>query len=192
MIRTKAAYTTKEGACEGGLERTIAALDRLGLTMDSWVSMQLILRELGLTDTLFSFCKVKKGDEAEAIKVVREYSSYVAALASRFIWVAEPTYAATLDRPLQAIKKRMQGVDRRPLYNAQYEVLKRAHGEETRPHIKHWLNALMCLLSTYGEHLCATHASISLMDGADIVGIRREVHEELLKKLHELLGPEDE
>lgn len=192
MIRTKAAYTTKEGICEGGMERAIATLERLGLTMDSWVTMQLIMRELGLSDTLFSFCRVKKGDEAEASRVLRTYMEYVATVAYKFIWAADPDYAPKLHKPMLAIDKRVKGHDRRPLFAAQYREVKKLWEIETRPHVKHWLNALLCLLCEYGNHLCATHASIALMDGADIVGIRAEVHENLCFQLNSLLGPDDE
>lgn len=191
MIRTKAAYTTNAGICEGGMERTMAALEKHGLGLHSWVTMQLILRELGLSDTLFSFCKVKKGDEPEARRVLRHYMGHVAATAYRFIWVADPSYVDKLNRPIHAIDKRVRGHDRRALFAAQYKDVAKLHKEETRPQIKHWLHALMCLLSEYGDHLCATHASIALMDGADIVGIRKEVHGNLVHMLSELLGPED-
>lgn len=174
------------------MERTLAALERLGLTMDSWVSMQLIMRELGLSDTLFSFCKVKKGDEKEAKKVLREYMEYVAVTAFKFLCVADPSLAVPLTGPMKAIDKRIKGYDRRPMLAAEYKNVKNIYNEELRPHLKHWLNALLCLLSEYGDHLCATHASIALMDGADIVGIRKEVHTNLCHQLNELLGPEDE
>lgn len=192
MIRTKAAYTTQAGICEGGMERTIATLERLGLTMDSWVTMQLILRELGLSDTLFSFCKVKKSDEAEAKRVLRTYMEHVATTAYKFIYISDPPYFGKLREPMLAIDKRVRGLDRRPLFAAQYKVVKALHSAENRPHIKHWLNALLCLLSEYADHLCATHASIALMDGADVVGVRSDVHENLMYQLSQLLGPDDE
>ncbi len=62
-VYTKASLTAKYNVCDQGVERTKAALEKNGLTMDSKVSMQLILRELGLSDTLFSFCSVCKGSE---------------------------------------------------------------------------------------------------------------------------------
>ena len=73
MIYTKARLTAEYNICEGGTERTEKALERLGLTMDSRVSMQLIMRELGLSDTLFSFCAVCKGCEDEANKIGRAH-----------------------------------------------------------------------------------------------------------------------
>lgn len=173
------------------MERTMTALEKYGYNLHTWVTMQLILRELGLSDTLFSFCKVKKGDEKEASRVLRTYMEHVAATTYKFIWVADPDYAAKLARPMHAIDKRVKGHDRRPLFAAQYQEVKKLYNAENRPQVRHWLNALMSLLSEYGDHLCATHASIMLMDGADIVGIRKEVHENLVYQLSQLLGPED-
>lgn len=192
MIRTKAAYTTKAGICEGGLERTNAVLERLGLTYDSWVSMQLIMRELGLSDTLFSFCKVKKGDEAEAHRVLTTYTEYVASILYKYIWIADPTYTPKLSRAMAAIDKRLKGHDRKALLQAQYQTVRKLHEEELRPQIKHWLNGLLCLLSDNPLHLASTHASIALMDGADIVGVREAVHNNLYSQLMDLLGPDDE
>lgn len=191
-IRTKAAWTLPEGVCDRGRERTAEALARLGLTEDSMVTMQQILQELGLSDTLYSFCRVKKGDEAEASTVLRRYMNAVANATYRYIIVADPNYAELLKPPMLAIDKRVRGIRRPELWNKRHAAVKALHDAEQRAHIKHWLNALLCLLSSHKDHLCATHASISLMDGADIVGIRKETHTVLYETLSELLGPDDE
>lgn len=189
-IYTKAAYTTKEGICEGGLERTIQTLDRLGLTMDSRVSMQLILRELGLSDTLFSFCRVCKGCEAEAQQVLHKYMLAVTGLALRFLTLTRPELAEPLVEANKVINKRCAGLDRKALLAQVYKKIKVLHENETAPQDKHWLNVYLCMLSEHPDHLCATHASISLMDGADVVGIRAEIHARLVQELTDLLGEE--
>lgn len=190
MILTCAAYTTKEGICDGGIDRTQALLDELGITADTWVSLQLIMRHLGLSDTLFSFCRVKKGCEEEARTVLWAFMLEVTGYANRFIMLTRPEFATMLIRANKAINKRCTGIERKMLLRDCHREFQNKHRVEADPAIKHWLNVYMCMLSDKPDHLCATHGSIALMDGAAIHNFRTEIHEQLCQTLNKLLGPE--
>lgn len=179
------------GICEGGLERTNETLARLGLNMDSLVSMQTIMRELGLTDTLYSFCKVTLESRAEAQKVLGEFIKYETELAYWLINFTRSDLSTAIKQAARPIKKRAEGTPREALQQQEYESLSRLYYNEPEAHIKHWINAFRCLLSNEkSDSLAATHAAMALMDGADIIGIREEIHKRLCDKLNELLGPE--
>lgn len=189
-IYTRAAWTTTSGICEGGLVRTMEALEKYGLTLDSDVSLQTILKELGLSDTLFSFCKVTKSSQKEAIRVLRQYMLEVTGLAGRFLLLLHPEYAEPLADANKVINKRCRGIKRPELMAATYAKIKALWKAETSPQDRHWLNVYLCMLSKQPDHLVATHASIALMDGAEVVGTRKEIHDRLYKTLEDLLGPE--
>lgn len=189
-IYTKAALTTVEGICDGGIERTKATLAKLGLTMDSRVSMQLILRELGLSDTLFSFCSVCKGCEEEAAQVLGKYMAVVTGLACRFLQLTNAEYAEDLLAANDTLNKRFAGMDRKMLLAEHYKKFKIHHATDDMPQNKHFLNVYLIMLSSQPNHLCATHASIALMDGLEICGARREMHDRLYTELSDLLGDE--
>lgn len=190
-IYTCAAYTTAHDICEGGKERTQALLDKLGLGFNEWGSMQLIMRELGLSDTLFSFCKVKKGCEAEAQEVLGKYMLQVTGDALNLIHLTRPDISSQLTRANKAINKRCLNIRRPELLAQEYAHVNRMHGNEAEVNIRHWLDVYRCMLSDKPDHLAATHASIALMDGASIIGIRQHMHEHLCDTLNRLLGEEE-
>lgn len=189
-IYTCAAYTTAHDICDGGKERTQALLQRLGMGLNDWGSMQMIMRNLGLSDTLFSFCKVKKGCEQEALKVIRAFITQAVGDAFQLIGLTRVDLATELVKANKAINKRMQGIERPALLLQEYNAVSRLHVNEPEPHVKFWLDVYRCALSDKPLHLIATHASIALMDGADIMKFRSEMHAHLCEKLNELLGPE--
>lgn len=187
-IKTRASLTAKHNICEGGTERTKLTLERLGLQFDSIVTMGLILREMGLSDCVFSFCATEKEDRKEADRVLRAYMLYVTGLAQRFIILTHSQYDAMLAEANKAINKRCEG-HRRPAQLARlYAKVNDAYRTESEPRVKHWLDVYRCMLSDKPDHLAATHGGIALMDGADIVGIRNEVHIQLVEELTRLLG----
>lgn len=189
-IYTKARLTAQHNICEGGTERTAAALERLGLTMDSKVTMQLILRELGLSDTLFSFCAVCKGCEIEADKVLHAFMLEVTGLACRWLLLMNPTYVSALERANAAINKRCRGLKRPELNSQIHKEIKALQDEQTNPQDRYWLSTYLCMLSHHPDYLAATHGAIALMDGAAIVNMRDEIHAHLVSHLTVLLGPD--
>lgn len=189
-VYTCAAYTTAADICDGGKERTEALLQRLGLGLNDWASMQLIMRELGLSDTLFSFCKVKKGCEKEAQKVLRAFITHCVGRASSFIGLTRMDLASQLVNANKAINKRMAGIHRPAYLLQEYKAVSRLHVNEFEPHVKFWLDVYRCALSDKPEHLIATHAGIAMMDGAAVLNFRPQMHKALCDKLNELLGPE--
>lgn len=191
MIYTKARLTAEYNICEGGTERTEKALERLGLTMDSRVSMQLIMRELGLSDTLFSFCAVCKGCEDEANKVLWTYMMEVVGRAGRWLtMVGTPDIVKFVAEANGAINKRCSGRPRPALQKKLHDDAKALHDLCPFPQDKFWLFCYMCMLSDRPDHLAATHATIALLDGCEAVGMRQEAHDTLFKVMMDLLGPE--
>jgi hypothetical protein len=190
-IYTCAAYTTAHDICEGGKERTQALLDKLGLGLNDWGSMQLIMRNLGLSDTLFSFCKVKKGCEQEAQQVLGQYMLQVTGDALNLIALTRPDIVSELVRANKAINKRCINIRRPELLAQEYNHINRLHANEAEVNIRHWLDVYRCMLSDKPDHLAATHASIALMDGAGIIGIRDQMHKHLCATLNRLLGDEE-
>ncbi len=188
-IYTTAAMVAKHGVCPGGTERTAAALAKRGLNMDSRVTMQIILKDLGLSDALFSFSEVEKASRKEAKQVLRQYMRTVAGYACRFILLTHPEYGEALAAANKPINKRCDGIDRPELARKHMVRIGRLHQAETDPSAKHWLNVYRILLSAKPDHIVATHASIALMDGAKAVGVRDEVHQQLVTVLKDLLGP---
>lgn len=191
-IYTQAALTAKFNVCEGGTARTAEALSRLGLTMESPVTMQLILRELGLSDTVFSFCAVQKGCENEAREVLHQYMLFVTGLACRFIMLtpSQPEYAELLANANHVINKRCAGIDRKALMQASYERVSAAHSAESIPYMRYLLETYRHMLSTNPDYLAATHAGIALLECAKLVGVYDEIHQRLVDELTRLLGPE--
>lgn len=187
-IYTQAALTAKFNVCEGGTARTAAALSRLGLTMESPVTMQLILRELGLSDTVFSFCAVQKGCEEEARRVLWGYMLCLTGLACRFITLTHPEYIELIANANHVINKRCSGVNRKELMQQNYERVSAAHASEEAPNIRYFLDTYKHMLSTSPDYLAATHAGIALLEGCKVVGVYNEVHTKLVGELHTLLG----
>ena len=186
-IITKAAWTAKYNVCEGGTARTAAALEANGLTMDDEVSMQDIMRTLGLSDTLFSFCKVKRGCEPEAQRVLGEFMRAVVGYALRWITFTRSDLSEALVQANKAINKRCDGISRPALLAQEYAKINDLYRVEHEPKIKYWLDVYRCVLSNKPDHLAATHAAIALMDGADVMKMRNAVHEQLCAVLNNLL-----
>lgn len=187
-IHTRASLTAKFNVCEGGTQRTKETLERLGLSFDSKVTMGLILREMGLSDCVFSFCAVEKQDRGEADRVLWAYMLYVTGLAQRFIILTHPTYDDMMAEANKAINKRCEG-HKRPAQLARiYARVNDAYRAEPDAKIRYWLDVYRCMLSDKPDHLAATHGGIALMDGAQIAGIRAEIHATLVVELTRLLG----
>lgn len=190
MIRTRLVDTLKYNTCDAGPPKAYAALKKYGLTPESWVDMRDTLRELGLNDALFAFVKVKKGDEKEARRVLREYMRVVSNCAynSLLICLAEPAARSqTIKDALRTIDKRVAGLDRRPLLAASHTKLVRLYNNEIfhqdKPEARFWIKALMSLTSEYADHLCAVHATQDVLNGGEAVGIRKEMYDMLEKAL---------
>lgn len=187
-IYTKAEWTLAEGPCEGGVERTDEALARLGLDRSSMVSMQLILRELGLTDTLYSFVRVRGDCKKEAQEKLAKYAMEVAALAHGVLVLV---YGEKLMRINRAINRRYVGGRgfNPECLQAQREVLELKR-EETNISMQHLLEAYSCLLSNKSDAISVTQATVAALDGASVANARAEVHGHLTRKLAEILGPD--
>lgn len=191
MIYTKAAWTTTSGICDGGYKRTVDALAKHGLTMDSDVSMQTILAELGLSDTLFSFCKVKKGGEVEAAHVLGKYMQHVAGYAFKFLSYTTPIEEmAVLAKSNKPINKRADGIKQTATMAHCYKLVNKLYQKETHASSRFLLDVYRIILSDKPEHLKATHASIALMDACAVHDARKECHDTLVKVLSDLLGPD--
>lgn len=190
-IYTRAAYTTTQGICEGGMERTEATLKKLGLTMDSDVSMQLIMRELGLLDTLYSFCKVCKRSEKEAQNVIRKYCLFVGGKAAQWLLLTRSDLAQDIAGSNRALNLRFTGRDNPKLRNAAMASMTIVHNHEHTTIIeRQWAEVYRCLLADKIDAFCATHATSALLEGARMCGMQSEVHERLCQELNQLLGPE--
>lgn len=188
-IHTRASLTAKFNICEGGTARTAQTLDRLGLTMDSPVTMGLILREMGLSDCVFSFCAVEKKDRAAADKALRSYMLHITGLALRFIVVTHNAeYGEVLLEANKVINKRCEGHSRPAQLARAYAKINDLYRAEADPKIKYWLDVYRCMLSDKPDYLAATHGGIALMDGANVAGIKEPVHAELVDVLYRYLG----
>lgn len=192
-IYTRAAYTTTQGICEGGMERTIATLEKLGLTMDSDVSIQLIMRELGLLDTLYSFCKVCKRSEAEAQHVIRQYCLFVGGKAAQWLLLTRGDLSELVAASNKALNMRFTGRDNgkvRRRAQVAWTTLLTMEGERVNIIERQWIEVYRCLLADKIDAFCATHATVALLEGARLCDMQPEIHERLCKELITLLGPE--
>lgn len=179
-IWTSASRTHKEkhGICVDGIRRTQQVLAKLGLGMESLVTMRTILEELGVSDCVYSFCEVRKGCEDEADRVLRQYMSYILDLTEEYLGVRLYT---------NGLNKRLAGVSRPALLLEEYNIVNNDYHNEPEPVKRYGYNVYRCMLSPKTDSQAATHAGISLMDGAEVLGKREEVHGKLFAKLQELL-----
>lgn len=192
-IYTRAAYTTTQGICEGGMERTQATLDKLGLTMDSDVSMQLIMRELGLLDTLYSFCKVCTRSEAEAERVIRQYCLFVGGKAAQWLALTHSDMAEMIAAANRALNLRFSGKDNTKMRRtslAAWTTALTLNADSFNIVERQWVEVYRCLLTDKIDAFCATHATVALLEGARLCGMWEEVHARLCQELNQLLGPE--
>jgi hypothetical protein len=180
-IYTSASRTHKHNPCPEGAKRTQEALAKLGLNMQSLVPMRVVLEELGISDTVFSFCEVRKGCESEADKVLRAYMSFLIHLTQGYLGVYHEC---------RSLNKRLAGHMRPATLATEYALIDHVRAHETDPVRMKGLEVYKWLLSDNPNHLCALHAGIALMDGAELIGKREEVQQALLGKLRELL-PQD-
>lgn len=191
MIYTKARLTAEFNICEGGTERTAATLERLGLTFDSRVSMQLIMREMGLSDTLFSFCAVCKGCEEEAQQTLWKFMLEVTGRAGQWLTLMAPAeLVKTITEANKVINKRCSGRPRPALMKKLHDDVKALHDICPHEQEKFWLYVYMCMLSDKPDYLAATHGTIALLDGCAVVGMREEAYNVVFKTMMDLLGPE--
>jgi hypothetical protein len=177
-IYTSASRTHKHNPCPEGAKRTQEALAKLGLNMQSLVPMRVVLEELGISDTVFSFCEVRKGCEAEADQVLRRYMSFLVHLTQGYLGVYHDS---------TALNKRLAGHMRAVPLAKEYALVDHRHSHEASPASRKGLEVYKWLLSDNPNYLCALHAGIALMDGAELIGKRQEVHDKLLGKLRELM-----
>lgn len=179
-IYTSASRTHKpeHGICERGIENTQRVLAKLGLTMESLVTMELILDELGLCDCLYSFCEVRKGCEEEASFVLRNYMAYVRELTQEYLGV----YVV-----VESVNKRLAGVMRPALLMRDHAAICDARAVLSDPIKMYGMDVYKCLASSFTDSQAANHASIALMDGAELLGKRAEVHDKLTQRLRSLL-----
>lgn len=185
-IYTTAAKVAKHDVCDGGTERTAAALAKRGLTMNDVVPMQLILEDLGLCDALFSFCEVEKKSRKEADLVIREYMRNVAGYITRFLSLTHG-YGEELRQGNHVLNKRFDGIDRPSLLRKSFVTFRKLHEAEVDPAGKHWLNAYSILLSPKPDHICAVHSTVALLEGAAVTGFDKEMRDMLVNVLQTLL-----
>ena len=162
-----------------------AALKRLGLTMNSVVSMRTILDQLGVSDTVYSFCKVKPESQKEADHVLHTYMEYLYDIALNRFGAFDP---AEYPMHAKAIRKRCQGIYRpKLLAEASIALTKMKAGVESPERLKA-LDAMLCLSSTnHADAIAATHAGVALMDACRASGAGEALAEELRAKLEELM-----
>ncbi len=186
-IYTSAALTCQphDGYCEQGEPRIKAVLAKHGLQWDSLVTMRFILDELGISDCVFSFCKVKPSCEKEAKETLAKYMVYLYTVALGYADL-DPTDKLLRD-DLKAIRKRCEGHHRpRPvaIAHAVVTATKREQGDPVR---RYGLEALVCLSAPKADELAATHAGIALMEAGRRNGDGDLVQNQLRTKLEELL-----
>lgn len=177
-IYTSASRTHKHNPCVDGSARTKEALARLGLNMNSLVPMSVVLEQLGVSDTVFSFCEVRKGCEAEADRVLREYMKHILVLTKEYLG---------FDAWSKGILKRLEGHIRPRILADELTVFMYGISTEPDPVARKALEVYRCMLSEQPNYLCALHAGIALMDGASFLGKHAEVRQALYDKLKELL-----
>lgn len=179
-IYTSASRTHKPkyDICADGRIRTANLLDKHGLHMDSLVTMRFILEEMGISDCVFSFCEVRKGDEQEAAQVLQAYMAFLLDLVSEYFHIYLPSKALT---------KRLQGHIRPEALLKEYKGVKLLRETESDNAQRKALEVYLCLLSDRPEYQAVTHAGIALMDAAELIGKRTEVNNRMLTKLRELL-----
>lgn len=190
-IYTTANLVAKHNVCEGGRERTAAALAAEGKTMDTVVTMQNILRSLGLTDALYSFSEVLPESREEADRVLRRYMLELAGRASNLILLTEPNLAATLAEANGAINKRCEGVYRPQIMRRQWAAIMACRTKRVDPGLRYWLQAYAELLSPKPDYLAATHATVAFVDGCRDKKLAAEATETLTNTLAALLGDSD-
>lgn len=190
-IYTTAARVARFDVCEGGTERTAAALAREGKTMDTVVTLQNILHSLGLTDALFSFCDVEPGSEVERDRVLGRYIVVLGALLCPGVQVAvhedRAVYRAVQDARM-LIDKRGAGIEREAFAKRVLVTLLRAKREQDAPHLRYWLQGIAELLGPKPNYLAATHATVACIEGYRALGMEARAVEHLTKRLESLLN----
>lgn len=189
-IYTTAATVAKHDVCPGGTDRTAEALAKRGMTMDSRVTIQIILNDMGLCDALFSFCEVEKASRKEAEGVIREYMLSVAGYALRFLSLdADDNRKQVLLDANKAINKRCEGISRPALSRRSFVEVNRLYNQETDTKTRHWLNAYKIMLAPKPDHVTAVHATIALLEGCEVLSMDNEMRGALVHRLADLLGP---
>jgi len=191
-IYTTAARVAQHNVCEGGQERTAAALAREGKTMDTRVTMQNILRSLGLTDALYSFAEVEPASAKEAQTTLRAYMRALAGVTSNLILVREPIYGVELAIANKPLNKRCDGIYRPHLLRKEWVRIANLRKGRIEPEMRYWLQAYMDLLSPKHDYMAATHATVAFLEGAKAAGIYGEALHTATNILAELLGPDPE
>lgn len=186
-IYTSAALTCQphQGYCDQGEERTRATVARLGIQWDTLIPMRLILDEMGISDCVFSFCKVKKGCEGEAHTVLCQYMQYLFQGAMQEADIDVELFTAEV----KAIRKRCEGYNRPHLLKTAHAAMAYLKNSEPDVGKRHALEALKCLSSDRPDELAATHAGIAMMELGRVRGV--DIEGQLRRKLEELMPRED-
>lgn len=174
------------GYCEGGAERVKAALAKHGLSMESIVPMRMILDELGVSDTVFSFCKVCKGSEKEAEQVLHTYML--------FLYEGAVHQLAGVDLEpygLKAIRKRCEGHNRPHLLVGANKAMAYLRNSNPNPTERYALKALEALSMPVPDEIAAVHAGQALMQMGEAAGDPHRIQDMLRRKLEELMPRED-
>lgn len=189
-IYTTAARVAKHNVCEGGQERTAAALAAQGKTMDTVVTMQNILHSLGTTDALYSFVEVEPGSEKEAAYVLGEYCRQLAGMVGNVLIVNDPGLATVLAEVNKTLNKRCDGVERPQLQRRAWAAVMARRQARTVPEVRYWLQAYAELLAPKPAHIRAVHATAAFIDGCRAAKIENEGQQKVYAILDNLLGNE--
>lgn len=191
MIYTTAALVAKHNVCEGGVERTAAALAREGKTMDTRVTMQHILQSLGLTDALYSFAEVEPESKDEATKVIREYSRRLVGTMGNLILIPAPHLGDAIAGANAVLNKRFDGITRTEVRRRSTVALARIRAGMDKPELRYWLQGYLEFLSPKPDYLAATHATVAFVEGCRAGGIYDAGLEKAREVLSDLLGGEE-
>lgn len=174
MIHIKPRLVVGQNACEDAIQTAKEACPKYGVDFNSWVPLPVVYEVLGLYNTLFALCGCKQKEIKEVSQKTRLYMASVGSILFRYIVVADPSYEAKLKDSVEAINKRCRGLNRRPLLKACSASVRDMVEAEKRPHVQNWLKGIGFLLSEHEDNVAACHATMKLVLGADIVGIKDE------------------
>lgn len=193
-IFTEAGAPLKGGPnthCEGGKQRSDAALAKYGLKEGDIVTLRDVLEVLGVSDTVFSLPFVIKQSQREARSVLLKYMAYELDIAKSLLPVLGITKYA---EHMKAVEKRTLGHRREgPLQNAYNQFFLLANEEVDIPK-QHALCAVAILANhTVDDHIAAVHAGIRLMDAGRSAGRGEQIRNQLEAKMRELIptSPQD-
>ncbi len=167
MIYTTLQLVIDSGAyCPKGMIGGQRLVEQMGGSTDTHIPIRTILSELSICDAVFCMGYVAKPCVAETKLVLTEYMKYLYDKAVEYSGIDTELYSDSL----KPIRKRCEGHNRPWLLTAPFEGLSRMRRSEADPVRIHAVGALRFLAAPWPDALCATHASISLIDAADYGG----------------------